>query len=252
VILVLAGTADASAIIGRLKAEGYRVAASAVSEYGARLAWEAGADLVRTGPLAGEGLVDYIKGHGILAVIDATHPFAVTISKVAREACRALGLPYFRYGRPEMDLPFHPRLFWASGFEEAAGLAACGRVIFLTIGTRHLECFTKAPALKGKRLVVRVLPEEDSLARCRRLGILPRDIVALQGPCSYELNRALYLQFQAEVVVTKDSGRTGGVEEKVKAALDLGLKVVVVRRPPEVGGSSTEEVVSLLKETVKP
>ncbi|GFN23775.1 precorrin-6A reductase [Thermanaeromonas sp. C210] len=249
-ILVLAGTADASQVIGVLKSEGYRVAASVVTEYGARLARQAGADLVRTGPLGQEELANYLKRHGIVAVIDATHPFAVNITENAREACRALGLPYFRYRRPEVRLPSYPNLLPASSFEEAAVLAARGQVIFLTIGTRHLECFTDAPALKGKRLVVRVLPEEDSLARCRRLGIWPRDIVAIQGPLSYELNRALYRQYQADVVVTKESGSTGGVEEKVRAALDLGLTVVVVRRPSESGGLPLEEIIPMLGEAL--
>ncbi|MBE3581696.1 MAG: precorrin-6A reductase [Thermoanaerobacteraceae bacterium] len=249
-ILVLAGTADASQVIGVLKSEGYRVAASVVTEYGARLARQAGADLVRTGPLGQEELANYLKRHGIVAVIDATHPFAVNITENAREACRALGLPYFRYRRPEVRLPSYPNLLPASSFEEAAVLAARGQVIFLTIGTRHLECFTDAPALKGKRLVVRVLPEEDSLARCRRLGIWPRDIVAIQGPLSYELNRALYRQYQADVVVTKESGSTGGFEEKVRAALDLGLTVVVVRRPSESGGLPLEEIIPMLGEAL--
>ncbi|MEW8958471.1 Cobalt-precorrin-6A reductase [Moorella humiferrea] len=250
-ILVLAGTKDAGRIIGVLKSEGYRVAASVVTEYGARLAGEAGADLVHTGPLGKEELEKYLKKHGIVAVIDATHPFAVAITEAARETCRSLGLPYFRYRRPEVQLPSHPYLLPASSFEEAAVLAARGRIIFLTIGTRHLECFTEAPALKGKRLVVRVLPEEDSLARCRRLGIWPRDIVAIQGPLSYELNRALYRQYNADVVVTKDSGSVGGVEEKVRAALDLGLTVVVVRRPPEAGALSLEELIPLLEEAIE-
>nr|WP_277998988.1 precorrin-6A reductase [Moorella sulfitireducens] len=248
--MVLAGTADAGKVIGTLKATGYRVAASAVSDYGAGLAGEAGADMVHAGPLGEEELRFFLRENGIAAVVDATHPFAVAITGAAREACRALGLPYFRYRRPEVKLPSHPGLLLAASFEEAAELAARGQVIFLTTGTRRLECFTRAPVLKGKRLVVRVLPEESSLARCRELGIWPRDIVALQGPCSYELNRALYRQFKVDVVVTKDSGTAGGVEEKIQAALDQDLAVVVVRRPPEPGSLSLEEIIPLLGEAL--
>ncbi|QGP93460.1 Cobalt-precorrin-6A reductase [Neomoorella glycerini] len=250
-ILVLAGTADAREVIGTLKAGSYRVAASAVTAYGARLAREAGADTVQEGPLGGEDLLAFLKDHDVRAVIDATHPFATAITGAARQACQALGLPYFRYRRPEVKLPSHPNLLLAGSFEEAAELASRGQVIFLTTGTRHLEYFTTAPALAGKRLVVRVLPEEASLARCRQLGIWPGDIVAIQGPCSYELNRALYRQFKADIVVTKDSGTTGGMVDKIQAALDLGLTVVVLRRPPEPDSLPLEEIIPLLGEALE-
>ncbi|MBC7324564.1 MAG: precorrin-6A/cobalt-precorrin-6A reductase, partial [Moorella sp. (in: Bacteria)] len=69
-----------------------------------------------------------------------------------------------------------------------------------------------------------------------------------QGPCSYELNRALYRQFNVDVVVTKDSGTTGGVMAKVQAALDLGLVVIVIRRPPEPDSLPLEGILLSLKE----
>ncbi|MDN5345316.1 MAG: precorrin-6A/cobalt-precorrin-6A reductase [Clostridia bacterium] len=247
-ILVLAGTADAREIIRALKKAGYRVAASTISAYGARLAGEAGADKIHEGPLGGEGLGLLLRELDIQAVVDATHPFAREITRIAAQVCQEKGLPYFRYQRPAVQLPGHPDLLLAADFKAAARLASRGQVIFLTIGTRHLEVFTASPHLAGRRLVARVLPEEASLARCRQLGFLPRDIVALQGPCSYELNQALYRQFQAEVVVTKDSGSTGGVTAKVQAALDLGLTVVVIRRPPEPDSLPLGRILELLRE----
>jgi len=248
VILVLAGTADAREVIGSLRAAGYRVAASTVTGYGARLARAAGAARVHEGPMAGKDLIGYINEEGIRAVVDATHPFATTITAAARQVCRDLSLPYFRYRRPEVQLPAHPEVLLAASYEEAALLAARGEVIFLTTGSRHLERFTTAPALAGKRIVARVLPEETSLVRCRALGLLPGDIVAIQGPCSYELNQALYRQFDAAVVVTKDSGTTGGVMAKIQAALDLGLTVVVLRRPPEPDSLTLAEIMLALSE----
>ena len=58
-------------------------------------------------------------------------------------------------------------------------------------------------------------------------------LMALRPPISRELNRALFAEHRADVLVTKASGAAGGVAEKVLAALDLGMKVVVIRRPVE-------------------
>ncbi|GMA48762.1 hypothetical protein GCM10025857_01190 [Alicyclobacillus contaminans] len=81
------------------------------------------------------------------------------------------------------------------------------------------------------RLVIRLLPRVDNLQMCAELGIPQENIVAMQGPFSYELNRALYAHFRTTLMITKDSGEPGAVDEKVQAALDAGVEVVVIRRP---------------------
>ncbi|GAF26841.1 precorrin-6x reductase [Moorella thermoacetica Y72] len=249
-ILTLAGTADGREIIRTLKEAGYQVIATAVTPYGAKLAREAGADRVREGALEGEDLAALLGTGKIEAVIDATHPYATTITSRAREICRVTGIPYFRYQRPAVELPAHPNLLIAADWTQAVELASRYGTIMLTIGTRHLELFTAAPAMAGKRIIARVLPEVTSLEKCRQLGLWPGDIIAIQGPCSYELNRALYRQFGVEAVVTKDSGSTGGVESKIQAALDLGLQVIVLRRPPEPDSLPMEEIIGQLQRDI--
>jgi precorrin-6A/cobalt-precorrin-6A reductase len=126
---------------------------------------------------------------------------------------------------------------------EAASAAAVGGTVFLAVGTRLLDELVGHPALKGRRLVVRVLPDPRSLERCLALGIPPGDIVAAQGPFSVEFNRAMLRHFQAEVLVTKESGRSGGLEEKLAAALAEGIRAVVIRRPREEEGAELEAIV---------
>jgi len=101
----------------------------------------------------------------------------------------------------------------------------------LTTGSKTLPGFAAAARRSGKRLVVRVLPDPGVLAGCFALGLKSSDVIALQGPVSYELNRALFCAYRAEVLVTKESGPAGGTAEKIAAALDLGMRVVVVERP---------------------
>lgn len=250
-ILVLAGTADGNRLIRRLREEGLAVLACAATPYGASLAAEAGAAQALAGPRDAAELA--MLAARATALVDATHPFAQAASAAAREAAARAGVPYFRLVRPPVSLPPHPRLYLVDGWAEAAERAArLGRVIFLAVGTRHLEAFTRAPALAGRRLVARVLPEEESLARCRAAGLSPRDVVAMQGPFSEQLNREMLRHFGAEVLVTKEAGAEGGTAEKVAAALAEGLAVVVVRRPEgTAAGLPEEELVARLKELAR-
>lgn len=247
-ILVLAGTSDGCRVIWALRERGYRVIATAVTPYGAELAREAGASEVWQGELTASLLKELLLERKPLALVDATHPFALQITALSRQVCGELSIPYFRYRREKALLPGDPRLKVVSSWEEAAAAAATaqGKTIFLTIGTRKLEIFAQHPALKLKRLIVRVLPERSSLEKCLSLGFGPRDIIAMQGPFSYDLNLALYKQYGAEVLVTKDSGKIGGTEAKIQAALDLEMEVIVVEPPAEAQGMSLEEILAAL------
>ena len=108
--------------------------------------------------------------------------------------------------------------------------------VFLTTGSKDLDVFTHVPAYE-KRLYVRVLPLRDSLERALFLGYAPGHIICMQGPFSTELNVAMFRQYKARFVVTKDSGKPGGFAEKQEAARMAGAQLIVVGRPPETGDS---------------
>lgn len=246
-ILVLAGTREGREIAGLLRRAGRRVLATAVTAYGGGLLAEEGA-AARVGALSEAAMAALIRNERVRLVIDATHPFALTASANAVAACRSTGVPYVRYERSGTALPDHPLIRRVRSYDEAAALAAePGQVIFLTTGSNSLEVFVTAAREKGCRVVARVLPQPEVLARCAALGLGPRDIVAMQGPFSRALNRTLYREYGASVVVTKESGDTGGVADKVAAALDLSLPVVVIERPAMVCGRVAHSYEDILK-----
>jgi precorrin-6A/cobalt-precorrin-6A reductase len=214
---------------------------SVATPYGAALARQGFAGEVLAGRRDAAGLAALIRERGVRAVIDATHPFAVAARQNTRQAAAACGVPYIRFTRPPEPLPEHPLVKACPDFAAAAHLAvAHGPVIFLTTGSKTLSVFLAAAREAGCRLVARVLPEPEVIAACREQGLLPRDIVALQGPAGVELNEALFGAYGATVVVTKESGTLGGQGAKIQAALRLGIPVVVVRRPPEEPGALYE------------
>lgn len=229
-IWVLSGTKDGVEIIKLLKKEGFRVFASAVTEYGAALSKKAGADYVSAKALNYKGMEDVIKKKKISALIDATHPFAVEASKNAMEVSKGLGIKYLRYERKVARIPKNALVYYAKNFEGAGKKAGkLGEVIFYTGGSKNLNKFLKAT--KGKKIIARILPEEKSLQKCLNLGLKPSEIIAAEGPFSEELNKAMLGEYKATVLVTKESGAAGGAEAKVKAALALNIPVVIVERP---------------------
>ena len=84
------------------------------------------------------------------------------------------------------------------------------------------------------RLWVRVLPTHEALSLCREAGVESAHVIAMQGPFTRDLNAAMYDMLDIRVMVTKDSGKQGGVEEKVIPALERDIHVILIDRPGEV------------------
>lgn len=165
-------------------------------------------------------------------MVDTSHPFPGGISRLAKDFCRQHNIPYVRFVREEVELPVSPLLNPVGSWEEAAEKAAgFGNTVFLTTGSYNLELFLKYPGIVNKRVVVRVLPDHRVIEKVRSMGISPRDIVAMQGPFSKEMNRVTFKMYNTSVVVTKDSGRAGGTDAKISAALSLKIPVVLIKRP---------------------
>ena len=186
----------------------------------------------RVGRLDREGMLALMRELRPERVVDATHPFAADVTANVAACCAELGIPLERVRRPEIDGPWRAWTCRAKDAEEAARLAAASRGnILLTTGSRTLDVYARA--VDPQRLWARVLPTVDSLERCARAGIPSSHVIAMQGPFGAALNAALYDQLDSRVMVTKDSGREGGLEEKVLPALARELDVIVIDRPEE-------------------
>ena len=102
----------------------------------------------------------------------------------------------------------------------------------LATGAKELPAF--AP-LYPARLYPRVLPTLAGITACETAGIPHRNIIAMQGPFTRELNVAVMHQFHIAYMVTKDGGAAGGFAEKAQAAAQCGVQLIVLRRPEEQG-----------------
>jgi len=190
-------------------------------------------------------------------ILDASPPSSVIKFAPLRQWCDQQGVPYLRLERPETVIPDSLLIYSVYTWEEAllqleqrvnAMHKANGRIvtIFVTTGSYQLESIVQAAFARYARLVVRVLPEGRLVQKCQDLGIIPRDIVAMQGQFSKEINKALFKFYGADILLTRDSGSAGGTDTKISAALELGIETVLVKRPNTNTGLTVNNVKELL------
>jgi precorrin-6A/cobalt-precorrin-6A reductase len=183
---------------------------------------------VRVGGFGGaDGLAAFLRAEGITRVVDATHPFAGTITANAARAAAEAGVQRLVLSRPE----------WAAdpSWERVADIRAAaaavarwpGQNVFLTTGRRDLDAF--APD-DGHRFLVRTVDPPDGPVPSRMTLLLDR------GPYTVESESALLREHGIGLLVTKNSGGPM-TAAKLTAARDLGARVVMVARPPLPPGS---------------
>lgn len=230
-IFLLAGTSDARELSLRLQEDGHRIIASVVTESAAKSLNQAGIPS-RTGRLSTEEMGTLLREEKFALIVDASHPFAEEASKNAMTAAAEVGIPYIRYERKHTHYE-HPLITVVKDYEEAANAAAAKRgVIMLTTGSKTLATFTQVLHNQSDtRLIARMLPRLDNMEKCEVLGVEQRDIVAMQGPFSKELNTALFKQFGVTLIITKESGKVGAVDEKIEAAIECGIETILIARP---------------------
>ncbi|MFD4671251.1 cobalt-precorrin-6A reductase [Lentzea sp. NPDC058450] len=215
-ILVLGGTGEARELARRLVAAERKVVSSLAGRV-SNPALPAGE--VRIGGFGGVyGLAEWLRDNAVRAVVDATHPFARQITQNAFEACQRVGVPLLILRRP--GFAPRPGWVWVDSVAEAARTLPGARV-FLTTGRQDLAEFAGCPQWFLARMVE---PPEPPLPH--RIEVL-----LARGPFTVDGELELMRSRRIDVLVTKDSGGAM-TSAKLDAAQQLGIPVVVVRRPP--------------------
>ncbi len=225
-LLVLGGTTEARRLAESLVAEETVQVTSSLAGRVAHPRLPPGE--VRVGGFGGaDGMAEWLRAHRVDAVIDATHPFAGTISFNAAAAAAAVHVPQLALRRPGWVPSDGDRWHAAGSLAHAAELLpGLGRRVFLTTGRMGLAAFA---GLDSLWFLVRSVDAPDAPYPART------DILLDRGPFTLDGERELILRHRIDVLVTKDSGGDA-TAPKLTAAREAGIPVVVVRRPPVPGG----------------
>ena len=219
-LLLLAGTGEARAIAEALQRAGVDAVASLAG------ATQRARPLplpTRTGGFGGrDGFVAYLKDRGVSAVLDATHPFADRITARTAAVCRDLGLPYLYHLRA----PWHPGPDddWheIAREEDAAALIPPGKTVFLGTGRQTLDRFAN---LEGRRVICRQIDPPTA-----PFPFEGGEFLIGRPPFSVAHERDLFAALGIDWIVVKNAGGAAS-ETKLTAARDLGIPVLMIRRP---------------------
>ncbi|MDP4182342.1 MAG: precorrin-6A reductase [Bacillota bacterium] len=231
VVWVLAGTKDAVEIINEIAKPDINVLATVTTEYGKELAEVNSKIKVYQGKMDLVAMLDFVSEHKMDLVIDASHPYAKEASINAMKACQMANIKYIRFERRDISVDTRG-VIRAKNFEEAAQIASeIKGNILLTIGSNNIHYFTEAIPDFKNRVFARILPTSKMLLKCEEAGLGPGNIIAMKGPFSKQMNIETLKYCKASVIVTKESGETGGTVEKLQAAAQLGIQVILIDRP---------------------
>ena len=219
-VLLLGGTAEARLLAAGLAAAGVPVVTSLAGDV-TDLRLPAGA--VRVGGFGGApGLAAHLRDQGVSAVVDATHPFAAQITANAAAACAETGVALLRLSRPGWSgRPDAASWHWVDSLAEAREVAqTLGERVFLATGRQTLPEFV---GWTERFVLVRVVDAPEFAVPASW------EVLRARGPFDLADERELLRGRGIDVLVTKDSG--GATDAKLDAAAELGVAVVIVRRP---------------------
>ena len=169
------------------------------------------------GAMDAEAMKTFISQHDIRLIVDAAHPFASTLHQTIALVSESLNIPTIRYDRiyPERD----PEITWIDDYSQIP------RDIHSLLATTGVQSISKLKPLEaeGIRIYYRILERESSMALALKQGASPEQLCYYEGPED--------IPVEAEAILLKESGLSGGFPEKVEAAKARGMRIIALKRP---------------------
>jgi len=234
--IVFAGTNEGRRLSTFLAKKGVEVLAVVATEYGSLVMPELPFLTVQEGRLSLEQITELVGQYD--SIVDATHPYARVISDNIAEAAKRCGKTAIRLVRP--SLAYEDVLGFSSIPEACAYLNGTTGHILATTGSKELLPFSSIENYR-ERVFIRVLATAEAIQACTQAGFPATNILCMQGPFTEAMNLATMEQIDAKYLLTKDTGISGGFQEKLSAARARGVNVVLVGRPRKEDGLTLEE-----------
>lgn len=246
--LVIGGTTEARLVIDALNRAGFSLTVCVATELGKNVLSDV-YGIFQTKICVGrkdqKGFEEILGSCRPQFVVDASHPFAVEVSKNIKNASDRLGIPCLRYVRGVQAAGDH-YIYVRDVLEAAAVLREMSGNILLTTGANTASIYARELKDFNERVYIRVLDTPASVEQCKKAGICQSHIIAAAPPFTVEDNLRLIDSRHIKVLVTKDSGAAGGVKEKLQSADIAGIKAVIIKRPGENDGQPSADCIEKL------
>ena len=248
------GTSEGRKIVSLMNEFTDDIAVSTATSYGGQLLECYKIKELNTKPLNKEEMIEWFKKNNIHILVDGSHPYAAEVTKNAMECCKELGIKYIRYERKGvLENDNGEDIIRVNNYDEAIEYikSSIKGNVLNTTGGNNVTKFVNMDF--DYRVIHRILPSPTVLKKCVDAGVKIKDIIAMQGPISYELEKAFIHQFDAKAIITKDSGVEGGVLEKLNAARACGLKIIVIEKTKfeyDMEFNDPENLVEKLKQLI--
>ncbi|HEY4544555.1 MAG TPA: precorrin-6A reductase [Tissierellaceae bacterium] len=239
-IWIIGGTTEGRSLVERIKDK---------DNFIVTVATESGKEFLDTdnykvGRMTLEEMNQFIIDNKIKVIIDLTHPFAKIVSANARKVASDNNIEYIRYTREYVNIE---NGILVDSYEDAFEyLKDIKGTVFFTTGSNMISEFERVRGTN--RFIYRVLPAIESINKCVENNVHIKDIVAMVGPFSKDMNIAMFREFKPDYIVTKDSGKIGGTDEKIEACLELGIKPIIIKRDLEEGFKSLIDLEKYIRE----
>ncbi len=221
---------------------------------------DTGSPIIHVGKMDAEEMTALFRKENPVMVIDATHPYAVDVTKNIRNAAdnyrqeqQIEGKVYYRVLRnlreinqtmpqnADAKISYHEDIRQAVTYLQFTK----GNILAAT-GSKQAGELCKLKNYE-KRVYLRILPNKEMLARCLGLGFLEDHMICMQGPFSRESNEQMLRQYDIKYLLTKQSGKNGGYPEKEEAARNCGTELVVLVPPQETEGVSVQQMCEMMR-----
>lgn len=243
-IFIFGGTTEGRLIAEWCENHHIKAFVSVATGYGTKLLPKSEYIKILENRLTSDQMVEVFEKNQISLVIDATHPYAAEASKNISLACANVKVKRIRVIRKNNIITLN-----SLQFENVDRIVEFlnkndGNVL-ITTGSKEISKFCDVDGFT-ERCIARILDVPEIVGQCRKMGF--RKIIAERGPFSIEQNSRHIREFSVDFIVTKDSGETGGFNDKMAAAELCRAVPLIIKRPMEEG-IALEEMLKILEET---
>ena len=243
-IWLIGGTGESAAIADKLAERQLACIVTVTTEAAKALYPRCAGVNVKVGQLDSGEIERLLEAESIVAIVDASHPYAVAISSQAIAAAFQRNIPYLRYERPRLPDSAASVIELDSFATLINGNYLHRQRVLLTVGYKTLPQFQ--PWQDRATLFARILPAVRSFEVATEAGFSSDRLIALRPPVSAEVEKALWQQWDISLVVTKASGAAGGEAIKRSVAAELGIPLIAIARPKVAYPQQTDDLLEVL------